>query len=1258
MKKTLHHFRARWLLLAAMLLGVLGVHAQDTWYLFDSYIGDGQARATFTNPDADGNYVAEITTAGARGSMFAFVNSPNPNSDSETARFLGSASGTVTVNGPATYDLKEINFDTFYADRNVFDISGQWIVTLNPTTMKVTFDVKAPDKLYICDWQQSFAEAENDGNGVYTFKNFVVTDSSYPHYGFTDTPSPTGASIVLGTVPYSEATTANNLEVTSAGASGTWEFSDYECINREIGSFGIPAGVAFDCVLNWNDKTVVFSKPEAPALPDDIPSTLYLVDYDKSYASAKNDGNGVFVFEAVSVPYNRYPYYGFSNTSNPRNASLILASASAAEATSANNVNVELDEEYSVYVSNWNAIDDCIGSYVIVEGSYDITLDWNAKTVKFTKPVIKAPDVLYIIDYQTSFGSAINNGEGIYEFEDVELTSGFPYYGFAPTDNPNTAAWAIGTADYATASAAGRHAYNIDVVFGEEYAFEFTDPHAMYDEIASFVLGTTPVNITLDWNKGTVVFYVKPLEAPAALYATDTYLEDLLGSCTNNGDGTFNMVVNVTKSSSLVVFTSSTDFKNAEGETLYYGTENRINNVEFEKEYGLAATDYNTVWGDQTGITLPQGRYKLDLSFPAATIVVHDISRGDVWTIPASLSMYDDEMGLVANGDKTEEGVFQFDNVAIAKTTNVVFTDNPTKSGKFFGSSMNGDRSIDVKNYRTYDLYIPTYQEILIDGLAGFQIPAGTWSIKVDMNEKNVSFVDPEAVYFPEQLEAMANAQPTSNLAQANPTYIWKLTLAQESDVTFSDPLTGRTYGSPEAGVAVTAGTEYAVAELAAGALNAYKVPAGTWEVVLDLESGKIIFYEYQAITLVDSTHKDGDKFYSYFGAGTEPMVTLTFSGNPYTVADAFLALGDYTPGMTKDTETCKIEKISVYRSGNTLFASFGGKSRSIPEGAQPKVTFVITTIKSVHGLLVDTDAISGLPAGSLMFTYDFEEFQPITIESKLQGAADDKALNVDEMETITLLVKPYSLITFDGVNLTAAAVEEDEDAAPATVALDWEAGEEDADGFTPIIVNVPMAIRGSGMWTLTLANLNADDNTQAHGDEVNYAIETLVHPADVVKADPESGSKVDALQDITLAWTHSLVTSAGYKGAQEPEVTVTDEDGATYPATLMVLSTLDANELLIHLESAIIKEGKYTVVVPAGTIVLNDDMETNAKAIELEYEVTGLGSISSILADPDAEVTVCTISGILLRQGRAADVLGNLREGIYIINGVKTRIR
>ncbi|MDE7376563.1 MAG: hypothetical protein K2N16_06925, partial [Muribaculaceae bacterium] len=83
-----------------------------------------------------------------------------------------------------------------------------------------------------------------------------------------------------------------------------------------------------------------------------------------------------------------------------------------------------------------------------------------------------------------------------------------------------------------------------------------------------------------------------------------------------------------------------------------------------------------------------------------------------------------------------------------------------------------------------------------------------------------------------------------------------------------------------------------------------------------------------------------------------------------------------------------------------------------------------------------------------------------------------------------------------------------------------------------------------------------------------------------------------------------------------------------------------------------------YTVAIPAGTFILNDDMDTNATAIELQYEVSGVNAIASVLADPDAELNICTVSGIQLRQGRAADVLKGLRPGIYIINGVKTHIR
>lgn len=1396
MKDTLQLFRARWLLLVTMLLGVLGASAQDTWYLFDSYVADGRARATFTNPDSDGNYEVEYTVSGTQGNNFAFVNSPNPTTDQDVAKFLGSASGNVTITAPGTYDLKEIDYSTFYSDKNIFTIGtgDTWVITFNPATLKVTFaNVPAPElpetapaTLYLVDYENQFASASNDGNGIFEFTSVEIPSIRYPYYGFCDTPNPRNCTVMASAAPAMYATQANNITI-ELNTEYPLALSSWDAINETIGSFIIPEGF-YDITVDWTSRKVTFKEGTIPEIKlPDAPDTLYLIDWSTSFGEAANDGNGVFVFEAVTVPENQYPYYGFANSTVPNGAGLIVSAVAAEDASSSNNVTIELDEVYPVALSNFDAINNCWGSYKInpgtynitldwiamtvtfrhaepkkpdapdtlylvdwntsyaeaandgngvfvfegvsvpenqypfygfadssapngadiilgpvpaaeanssnnitVEydkvypaafsnyaaidgmkgsykinpGSYNITVDWNEMTVTFSKPVIEAPDVLYIIDYEKAYGSAINNGSGIYEFEDVVLTSGFPYYGFAPTDKASSAPWALGTVDYSTAQAAGRHGCNIEVVYGEEYSFDFSVPQAMYDEIGSFVLGTTPVNITLDWEKKTVLFWLKPLEQPSVLYATDTYLEDKLGSCTNNGNGQYNMVVNVTKSSSLVVFTNSTDLKNEAGETVYYGTaDGKISNVEFEQAYSLGLTDYATIWADETGLRLPQGRYKIDLDFVENTIVVHDISRGDVWTIPEILNVYSDDMEELAKGDKVEEGVFQFNNVTLAKSTNIVFTDNPTNQGKFFGSSMDGERSVDVKNYRTYELYIPTYQEITVDGVAGFQVPAGNWDIKVDMNEKNVLFIDPEAVYFPEELVVVADSETTTNTATGESSYLWKLVLPQETSVTFSDPLTGRTYGSPTADITVANGEEYKAGELTADALNAFKVPAGTWEAVLDLNKGNIVFYQYQSISLVSSTHNDGDKFYSYFGAGTQPVMTLTFSGNPYTIAEGYLALGDYTPGQNQSTETCKIEKLNIYRSGNTLFTTFAGKVRSIPEGAEPKVTLVISTIKSVHGLIAETEAISGLPAGSLMFTFDFEEFNPITIESELLDAegepvAEDEALNVDEMETVTLMVKPYNLISFSGVNLTSAVDEGVENATPTAVAAKWEAGEEDADGFTPIYVNIPMSIRGNGKWNLTLANLNVDDGTQEHGSEVNYTIESLVHPADVFVTDPENGSKVDKVQDITITWNHSLVKSIGYKGSEEPVITVTNDLGYKYLATVRVIAELDANQLQIHIENEVVKTGKLTAVIPAGTILLNDSMETNPKPIVLEYWVTGSSYIDSLLAeDPDAEVTVCSVSGIVLRKGRAADVLDSLGEGIYIINGVKIHI-
>ncbi len=63
-------------------------------------------------------------------------------------------------------------------------------------------------------------------------------------------------------------------------------------------------------------------------------------------------------------------------------------------------------------------------------------------------------------------------------------------------------------------------------------------------------------------------------------------------------------------------------------------------------------------------------------------------------------------------------------------------------------------------------------------------------------------------------------------------------------------------------------------------------------------------------------------------------------------------------------------------------------------------------------------------------------------------------------------MVKPYNLITFDGLKLTPVLYTHNSD-TPAEINLDWKAGEEDADGFTPLYIDIPMSIRGFGMWNL-----------------------------------------------------------------------------------------------------------------------------------------------------------------------------------------------
>jgi len=1377
-----------------MVMVAFGADAQDAWYIFDSYVDDNDAMATATAPDSDGNYVFELDPSKGRSQNFYFVNTPNALSDYLTATYVGSAESgpCVNVESGMELDCVNINRDTAYADKGGFAIPNNgllWIIKFNPTTMKASFTSQempeepeeipaAPDKLWVVDYTAQFGEAENDGNGVFTFYGVTFSDIQYPSYGFANNASPQNASVVISAVRENKATSDNNVTVEKDKVY-TWHLSSQANINSEIGCFRIPDGVSYNVILDWNAQTVVFTDPTMK-----VPDKLYFVDYHLSFGEAANDGNGIFRFEDV-VPSSAYPYYGFSPEQNPNDAEWVAGTVANEQATRETNVNVEPNVTYPWEFSQLEAINGEKGSYVlasgvkvdiafdwnnktvtftqneqeapatlwigndsgmygsatndsgiykfkrvnlsaadatygfyeaedltqsefvltgslhptnstlemqtpakwvygaasqitsaeggfsIAPGSYDITVDWNNHTVLIEEPSLgEAPATLWLTDYLNQFGEAQNNGMGVFKFEAVSTNSQYPFYAFCNNPNPKVADIVISAASSADATSEN----NVDVQLGIEYPWALT----IWDKVDAmhgcFRIPDGTYDIFFDWNNKTVRFEKPRIAAPETLYATSTYLDDTMGACANNGSDVFEMTIDFSRSSGILVFTNSTDFTNNEGNTIYYGSEGAALKPEYGTTYNIALSSYAQVWGDETGFRLTEGRYKAVIDFNEGTVVFHDISRGDIWTIPSELNMYNDDMQQLAAGTAVEDGVFTFDNVNITENTRVVFTDNPTAEGKFFGANMTGERGPEVKNFRTYDLYIPTFRQVYVDGLSCFGLPAGTWNIRVDMNEKNVSFTDPTATYYPEEILVVNGGSVTDNRASGSYEYCWKIELAEDGSISFRDALTGRTYGSPEADVTITEGEEYDAAGLDADNLHVYNVPAGTWEAVLNLKTGKVAFYKYISIKPVDSTMKDGDKFYSYFGAGTQPNMTITFSGNPYTVEEAFLALGDYTPGMKESTDACTIENINIYRTGNTLFTDFSGKARVLPAAATTrKVTLVITSICSVHGLLIETDAIEGLPEGSLMYTFDFEDFQPVSIESRLscgEGTAPDDIPGMDNVEEVTLWVKPYNLITFDGVVFTRPQ----EVTEPAettmrgvaqlddTIEAEWHADENatDEDGFTPITVKVPMMLRGSGVWNVALRNLAVDDNS-GNEHKVAHAVRTDVHPADIFTADPEDGSNVDELLDITLTWNHPLVMSAAYLGAAEPDVEVVNEAGDRFAAKLIVLSTLGENQMLIHLDSPIKTKGKYNVIIPENTIILNNEPETNARELSLEYEVTGIleATVESMIADnPDAETFVYTTSGILLRHGRAADVLADLESGIYVINGIKIIVR
>ena len=149
----------------------------------------------------------------------------------------------------------------------------------------------------------------------------------------------------------------------------------------------------------------------------------------------------------------------------------------------------------------------------------------------------------------------------------------------------------------------------------------------------------------------------------------------------------------------------------------------------------------------------------------------------------------------------------------------------------------------------------------------------------------------------------------------------------------------------------------------------------------------------------------------------------------------------------------------------------------------------------------------------------------------------------------------------------------------------------------------------------------------------------------------PAEGESVEVLDEITLkfdqnAYYTSTETVLELKDAEDNVVTtVTPEVGA------------DDTEIVLLLNDVVEAPGEYTLTIPAEVIYDLDGINYNPE-LTLKFTVGSSVGINGIKVSADGTVKVYTIDGVYVGQGKAADMLGKLAKGVYIVNGTKVVVK
>lgn len=159
--------------------------------------------------------------------------------------------------------------------------------------------------------------------------------------------------------------------------------------------------------------------------------------------------------------------------------------------------------------------------------------------------------------------------------------------------------------------------------------------------------------------------------------------------------------------------------------------------------------------------------------------------------------------------------------------------------------------------------------------------------------------------------------------------------------------------------------------------------------------------------------------------------------------------------------------------------------------------------------------------------------------------------------------------------------------------------------------------------------------------------------PMDIIVPEtvtPAETDKVEVLDEITLAFDQPVAYTN-----TETVLELKNAEGET--VTTVTLDVSSETEILLILDNVIEEPGEYTLTIPEKTIYDIDGVNYNSE-LTLKFNVGTSVGISGIKVNADGTVKVYTIDGIYVGEGNAADMLGKLAKGVYIVNGTKVVVK